>query len=163
MDFHLIPNVSAVVVAAAAVQVNGAIRPFNPLRNRSSTQLLSGSLTAKDGSVGGVGGGGTVIVAVDDASSSSPDYARRCPEERLPLNGKARAAAAAATTKQDSRATTGGVGYRLGRRKILFEKRRRVSDYALVFGMLGAAVMVVETELCTSHVYGKVSWSVTEQ
>ena len=49
------------------------------------------------------------------------------------------------------------VGYRLGKRKALFEKRKRISDYALVFGMFGIIVMVVETELSMAHVYEKVS------
>ncbi|XP_056374092.1 small conductance calcium-activated potassium channel protein 2-like isoform X3 [Hyla sarda] len=39
------------------------------------------------------------------------------------------------------------VGYRLGHRRALFEKRKRLSDYALIFGMFGIVVMVTETEL----------------
>uniref|UniRef100_F7BJ86 Potassium calcium-activated channel subfamily N member 1 n=1 Tax=Monodelphis domestica TaxID=13616 RepID=F7BJ86_MONDO len=39
------------------------------------------------------------------------------------------------------------VSYRLGRRRVLFEKRKRLSDYALIFGMFGIVVMVTETEL----------------
>ena len=49
------------------------------------------------------------------------------------------------------------VGYRLGRRKALFEKRKRISDYALVMGMFGIIVMVIENELCSAGVYTKVS------
>lgn len=49
------------------------------------------------------------------------------------------------------------VGYRLGRRKALFEKRKRISDYALVMGMFGIIVMVIENELSSAHVYTKVS------
>ena len=49
------------------------------------------------------------------------------------------------------------VGYRLGRRKALFEKRKRISDYALVMGMFGIIVMVIENELSSAGVYGKVS------
>lgn len=49
------------------------------------------------------------------------------------------------------------VGYRLGRRKALFEKRKRISDYALVMGMFGIIVMVVENELSSAGVYEKVS------
>ncbi|CAG9790906.1 unnamed protein product [Diatraea saccharalis] len=33
------------------------------------------------------------------------------------------------------------IGYRLGRRKALFEKRKRISDYALVMGMFGIIMM----------------------
>ncbi|KAK6643752.1 hypothetical protein RUM43_000015 [Polyplax serrata] len=50
------------------------------------------------------------------------------------------------------------VGYRLGRRKALFEKRKRISDYALVIGMFGIIVMVVENELSSAGVYTKASF-----
>jgi len=46
--------------------------------------------------------------------------------------------------------------YRLGRRKLLFEKRRRASDYALFFAMIGLVFMVLEQELTMAKVYGKV-------
>lgn len=49
------------------------------------------------------------------------------------------------------------VGYRLGRRKALFEKRKRISDYALVMGMFGIIAMVIENELSSAGVYRKVS------
>lgn len=49
------------------------------------------------------------------------------------------------------------VGYRLGRRKALFEKRKRISDYALVIGMFGIIIMVIENELASAGVYTKVS------
>ncbi|KAJ8336365.1 hypothetical protein SKAU_G00375850 [Synaphobranchus kaupii] len=39
------------------------------------------------------------------------------------------------------------VGHRLGHRRVLFDKRKRLSDYALIFGMFGIVVMVAETEL----------------
>ncbi|KAM8921056.1 small conductance calcium-activated potassium channel protein 3 [Pelodytes ibericus] len=39
------------------------------------------------------------------------------------------------------------IGYKLGHRRALFEKRKRLSDYALIFGMFGIVVMVIETEL----------------
>lgn len=48
------------------------------------------------------------------------------------------------------------VGYRLGRRKALFEKRKRISDYALVIGMFGIIIMVIENELASAGVYTKV-------
>ncbi|XP_034239813.1 small conductance calcium-activated potassium channel protein isoform X2 [Thrips palmi] len=49
------------------------------------------------------------------------------------------------------------VGYRLGRRKALFEKRKRISDYALVMGMFGIIIMVIENELSSAGVYTKAS------
>jgi hypothetical protein len=48
------------------------------------------------------------------------------------------------------------VGYRLGRRKALFEKRKRISDYALVMGMIGIGFMVLENELSSAGIYDKV-------
>jgi hypothetical protein len=50
------------------------------------------------------------------------------------------------------------VGYRLGRRRAVFERRKRLSDYALVFAVFGIAVMIIETELCMAEVYDKVSF-----
>ena len=43
----------------------------------------------------------------------------------------------------------------LGRRKILFEKRKKISDYALVMGMFGIIIMVIENELSSAGVYNK--------
>ena len=48
------------------------------------------------------------------------------------------------------------LSHRLGRRKLLFEKRKRISDYALAMGMFGIIVMVIENELSSAGVYGKV-------
>ena len=48
------------------------------------------------------------------------------------------------------------LSHRLGRRKALFEKRKRISDYALVMGMFGIIVMVIENELSSAGVYSKV-------
>uniref|UniRef100_T1KLG6 Uncharacterized protein n=1 Tax=Tetranychus urticae TaxID=32264 RepID=T1KLG6_TETUR len=47
------------------------------------------------------------------------------------------------------------VGYRLGRRKALFEKRKRISDYALVLALFGITIMVIENELSSASVYSK--------
>jgi hypothetical protein len=50
------------------------------------------------------------------------------------------------------------VGYRLGRRRAVFERRKRLSDYALVFAVFGIAVMIIETELCMAGIYDKVGY-----
>ncbi|KAA8589467.1 small conductance calcium-activated potassium channel protein 1b [Etheostoma spectabile] len=42
---------------------------------------------------------------------------------------------------------TKDISYRLGQRKVLFGKRKQLSDYALVCGMFGIIVMVIETEM----------------
>lgn len=49
------------------------------------------------------------------------------------------------------------VGYRLGRRKALFEKRKRISDYALTFALMGILFMIVENELSAALYYDKSS------
>ncbi|XP_029415198.1 small conductance calcium-activated potassium channel protein 1 isoform X2 [Nannospalax galili] len=52
--------------------------------------------------------------------------------------------------EQETRSGSGRpptVSHRLGHRRALFEKRKRLSDYALIFGMFGIVVMVTETEL----------------
>ena len=49
------------------------------------------------------------------------------------------------------------VGYRLGRRKALFEKRKRISDYALTFALIGILFMIVENELSAALYYDKSS------
>jgi potassium intermediate/small conductance calcium-activated channel subfamily N len=59
------------------------------------------------------------------------------------------------SAKQGER-TTRKECYRLGRRKLLFEQRRKASDYALFFAMIGLAFMVLEQELTMSKVYDKV-------
>lgn len=51
------------------------------------------------------------------------------------------------------------IGQKLGHRRALFEKRKRLSDYALIFGMFGIVVMVIETELSWGA-YGKVRNSI---
>jgi len=48
-------------------------------------------------------------------------------------------------------------GYKLGRRKALYETRKRISDYSLIFAVFGVAAMIVETELSMAQIYDKVS------
>jgi hypothetical protein len=47
-------------------------------------------------------------------------------------------------------------GYQIGRRKELFEKRKRISDFALFFGLFGIIVMVIESELASFGFFTKV-------
>lgn len=53
------------------------------------------------------------------------------------------------------------VGYRLGKRRLLYERRKRISDCCLVFATFGIVVMVVETELCMAGIYTKVGLIMT--
>uniref|UniRef100_A0A3P9I3U4 Potassium intermediate/small conductance calcium-activated channel, subfamily N, member 3 n=1 Tax=Oryzias latipes TaxID=8090 RepID=A0A3P9I3U4_ORYLA len=60
------------------------------------------------------------------------------------------------STSKASKRKNQNIGYKLGHRRALFEKRKRLSDYALIFGMFGIVVMVIETELSWG-VYSKSS------
>ncbi|KAM6968214.1 small conductance calcium-activated potassium channel protein 1 [Aplochiton taeniatus] len=60
------------------------------------------------------------------------------------------------STSKCSKRKNQNIGYKLGHRRALFEKRKRLSDYALIFGMFGIVVMVIETELSWG-VYNKSS------
>nr|XP_046256065.1 small conductance calcium-activated potassium channel protein 2 isoform X2 [Scatophagus argus] len=60
--------------------------------------------------------------------------------------GAVGAGARSSTSKAPKRKNQ-NIGYKLGHRRALFEKRKRLSDYALIFGMFGIVVMVIETEL----------------
>jgi len=48
------------------------------------------------------------------------------------------------------------VGYRLGERNLLFERRKTASDYALALALVGITLMIVETEMSMANVYKKV-------
>lgn len=48
-------------------------------------------------------------------------------------------------------------GYRLGKRKLLFEKRKRISDYCLVCALFGIFMMIAENELTSAMIFNKVS------
>ncbi|GFT83812.1 small conductance calcium-activated potassium channel protein [Nephila pilipes] len=76
-------------------------------------------------------------------------------------DGECAAAGSTVINRRRRNSSTGhggrpSVGYRLGRRKALFEKRRRVSDYALIMAIFGIAVMVAETEFSAAGIYGKI-------
>ena len=49
------------------------------------------------------------------------------------------------------------IGYRLGRRRLVTERRKRLCDYSLVCAAFGLVVMIVETELSMANLYEKVS------
>ncbi|CAH8449149.1 unnamed protein product [Heterobilharzia americana] len=60
-----------------------------------------------------------------------------------------------AMNNQHQQRTIKNVGYRLGKRKRLFEKRCRISDFSLSFAVFGIMVMLIETELTFAGVYEK--------
>ncbi|XP_011505136.1 PREDICTED: small conductance calcium-activated potassium channel protein [Ceratosolen solmsi marchali] len=153
-------------IAADSLRINGGIRQFRQLRKPASTLSIPGEM--KSSSMGGGGGGGGGGSVGEDAAIAlvgvHGDYQRGCVDERtlsvaggiggvggIGVKGTSGSIGAASKHKPN-------VGYRLGRRKALFEKRKRISDYALVMGMFGIIVMVIENELSSAGVYSKASF-----
>ena len=122
------------------MKVNGALRPFKNLQKPVTTHnpaITGGQMSYASEECG---------IALVGVHSEYPKYTEN--REQAP---------SVVTTETPEPIAKPSVGYRLGKRKQLFEKRKRISDYALVFGMFGIIVMVVETELSFSNVYGKVT------
>uniref|UniRef100_A0A8D2I779 Potassium calcium-activated channel subfamily N member 1 n=1 Tax=Urocitellus parryii TaxID=9999 RepID=A0A8D2I779_UROPR len=82
-----------------------------------------------------------VVVAKSEPSRLSPGSPRGQPQDQEEEEEEEEEEAGRGPGK------TPTVGHRLGHRRALFEKRKRLSDYALIFGMFGIVVMVTETEL----------------
>ncbi|CAL8068233.1 unnamed protein product [Calicophoron daubneyi] len=51
-----------------------------------------------------------------------------------------------------------GIGYHLGRRRHLLERRRRMADFALAFGVFGLLAAFMDIELVARSVYSKTSF-----
>ncbi|XP_072938487.1 small conductance calcium-activated potassium channel protein isoform X1 [Epargyreus clarus] len=130
-------------IAADSLRINGGMRPFKQLRKPVSTLSIPGAMKAySSGRDAATEEAGVALVGVH---SEYPRYG----EERA-LGGGTYKGGGAAKHKPN-------IGYRLGRRKALFEKRKRISDYALVMGMFGIVIMVIENELSSAGVYNKAS------
>ncbi|XP_038222069.1 small conductance calcium-activated potassium channel protein isoform X8 [Zerene cesonia] len=129
-------------IAADSLRINGGMRPFKQLRKPVSTLSIPGTMKAYSGGREPTEEAGVALVGVH---SEYPRYG----EERA-LGGGTYKGGGTAKHKPN-------IGYRLGRRKALFEKRKRISDYALVMGMFGIIIMVIENELSSAGVYSKAS------
>lgn len=121
------------------------------LRKPVSTLSIPGAVknSSKESGGGGGGGGGCGGGKMEEPSVALVDYPRFA-EERTLGGGVYKGPSSGSLRHKPN------VGYRLGRRKALFEKRKRISDYALVMGMFGIVVMVIENELSSAGVYKKV-------
>ncbi|XP_048516124.1 small conductance calcium-activated potassium channel protein isoform X5 [Athalia rosae] len=152
-------------IAADSLRINGGIRQFRQLQKPAvSTQSIPSAMKTSGGVSGGPGGiGGAVagpgVGAGEDAGIAlvgvHSEYPRYMEERGLgggSMKGPSGGSIGPASKHKPN------VGYRLGRRKALFEKRKRVSDYALVMGMFGIIVMVIENELSSAGIYTKASF-----
>lgn len=152
-------------IAAGSLRINGAIRGFRQLRKPITSSTLSIPSTMKHFAHSHhqqhqprQPSRTSIIDGLADPSTGLPSSFG----VSVSVNGAAPGASASA-----SGGTCGGgpigfhrpnVGYRLGRRKALFEKRKRISDYALVMALFGIVIMVIENELSSASVYSKVKF-----
>ncbi|KAM4644218.1 small conductance calcium-activated potassium channel protein 3 [Amazona ochrocephala] len=113
----------------------GVMKPLSRL-SASRRNLIEAEPEAQPLQLFGAGGPPEIVVSRED--NHAP--AARCPS-RPPAHP------APATFAKGPKRKAQNIGYRLGHRRALFEKRKRLSDYALIFGMFGIVVMVIETEL----------------
>ncbi|KAL3185620.1 hypothetical protein MRX96_028530 [Rhipicephalus microplus] len=121
-------------IAADSMRINGALRHFKHLRKPTSTLSIPAAMKAQQHSTESDGAGIALVGVHTDAGVG-----------------------ASGGFGPGGRFHKPSVGYRLGRRKALFEKRKRISDYALVMALFGIVMMVVENELSAAHVYEKSS------
>ncbi|KAF6019137.1 KCNN2 [Bugula neritina] len=49
------------------------------------------------------------------------------------------------------------IGYRLGRRKLLAERRRKIADLCCIFALVGLLLMIIQTECSIANIYATVS------
>ncbi|XP_050461262.1 small conductance calcium-activated potassium channel protein [Cataglyphis hispanica] len=160
-------------IAADSLRINGGIRQFRQLRKPVSTLSIPGAMKNSGGVAGGGGAGGAAGVAAGCGSAGGAgagedagialvgvhtEYPRYMDERMLAGGGGSLKGQSGGGSIGPGSKHKPNVGYRLGRRKALFEKRKRISDYALVMGMFGIIVMVIENELSSAGVYSKASF-----
>jgi len=154
-------------IAADTLRINGAIRQFRqvvfPLRKPVSTLSIPSSMKAPSGKNDGSNEESTTALV-----SVHSEYPRYTEDKNKSGGGSGVGGVGGVSGSVSATGAVGAappcgkqkpnVGYRLGRRKALFEKRKRISDYALVIGMFGIIIMVLENELASAGVYTKASF-----
>ncbi|XP_063087011.1 small conductance calcium-activated potassium channel protein 2 isoform X1 [Cavia porcellus] len=151
-------------IAMSSCRYNGGV--MRPLSNLSASRRNLHEMDSEaqplqpPAAVGG-GGGASSPSAAAAASSSAPEIVVSKPEHNNSNNLALYGAGGGGSTggggggsghgsssgAKSSKKKNQNIGYKLGHRRALFEKRKRLSDYALIFGMFGIVVMVIETEL----------------
>lgn len=131
-------------IAHRSALVNGVIPRFTPLSLKSEGGRLRDRRKASQGEISSVmrGNGTNDHIPLKSTPNSSSTFV-------ADPSGKS-------SRKNKFNHASNSTSYRLGLRKTLFEKRKRLSDYALIVAMFGIVVMVIETEL-SWMVYPKVS------
>jgi hypothetical protein len=133
-------------IAADSMRINGALRQFKQLRKPTNASTLSIPGAVKNFSTSSDFDGNTT--ALMNVSSENPYHQRSFASNSVDSEKK-KSASKSGFHKPN-------VGYRLGRRKALFEKRKRISDYTLIMALVGILLMIMENELSSSGIYNKV-------
>ncbi|XP_035202455.1 small conductance calcium-activated potassium channel protein 3 isoform X2 [Oxyura jamaicensis] len=120
----------------------GVMKPLSRL-SASRRNLIEAEPEAQPLQLFGAGGPPEIVVSREDNHAPTT----RPPARRGPRADRPPARPAPAAFAKGPKRKAQNIGYRLGHRRALFEKRKRLSDYALIFGMFGIVVMVIETEL----------------
>lgn len=127
---------------------NNMISNNNYGTNNNSVTVATTVDTNNPSSSGNNGSNGGGNGNKDNRNSTNNESNTICQSTRSNLRDPS-----TASTRKEKKSS---VGYRLGKRKLLFEKRRQISDYALMFAMTGVFLMIVETEFSMSLLYNKV-------
>ncbi|OCT98534.1 hypothetical protein XELAEV_18010770mg [Xenopus laevis] len=125
-------------IAMSSCRYNGGV--MRPLSNLSASRRNLHELDSESQPLQPVSSGSAapeIVVSKPEHNSNSltPYGSGDRPDEQQNNGGKS------------GKKKNQNIGYKLGQRRALFEKRKRLSDYALIFGMFGIVVMVIETEL----------------
>uniref|UniRef100_A0A8C3DAY9 Potassium calcium-activated channel subfamily N member 3 n=1 Tax=Corvus moneduloides TaxID=1196302 RepID=A0A8C3DAY9_CORMO len=113
----------------------GVMKPLSRL-SASRRNLIEAEPEAQPLQLFGAGEPPEIVVSREDNHAPATHRPTRPPARPAPT-----------TFAKGPKRKAQNIGYRLGHRRALFEKRKRLSDYALIFGMFGIVVMVIETEL----------------
>nr|XP_015191927.1 PREDICTED: small conductance calcium-activated potassium channel protein 3 [Lepisosteus oculatus] len=154
------------IAMSSCKYAGGVMKPLSRL-SASRRNLIDSDSEAPPLQVPHAAGGGAgapqSLAPPPEIIISSKEELRLGPGEGPPASpyhqnhqGPPAGAGTGASRPKASKRKNQNIGYRLGHRRALFEKRKRLSDYALIFGMFGIVIMVIETELSWG-VYSKVS------
>ena len=143
-------------IAADSLRINGALRQFKQLRKPHTASTLSIPTAMKNYSETDCATAPLMHVASENPYYHGPSQQRSFASNSFDSDKKK------GSTSGKSRFYKPNVGYRLGRRKALFEKRKRISDYSLVMALFGILMMVLENELSSARIYDKVSYYISK-
>ncbi|NXX78248.1 KCNN2 protein, partial [Urocolius indicus] len=135
-------------IAMSSCRYNGGV--MRPLSNLSSSRRNLHELDSESqplqAALASPAAGGTGTSAAPEIVVSKPEHNN---SNNLALYGPAGPGPGGSSNGggKSTKKKNQNIGYKLGHRRALFEKRKRLSDYALIFGMFGIVVMVIETEL----------------